>query len=165
MVDDLPFESRDPFECAEVASRCAVAASLAREAGRGTPHLVQNRPLTHLRTTLLVSAMCLAALPVAAADAPATVTPPAPADAPPSAPPSPAAVTNMISNCYSCHGTDGRSRGSIPSLAGKNAQQALLMLKKFKSGHLPSTVMTRHAKGYTDAELEALANYIGTNLK
>jgi hypothetical protein len=25
--------------------------------------------------------------------------------------------------------------------------------------------MTRHAKGYTDAELEALANYIGTNLK
>jgi sulfide dehydrogenase cytochrome subunit len=71
----------------------------------------------------------------------------------------------MISNCYSCHGTDGRSPGSIPSLTGKNAEQALLQLKEFKSGQLAATVMTRHAKGYTDAELEALANYIGTNLK
>ncbi len=115
--------------------------------------------------TLLLSAMCLAALPVAAADAPAPVTTPAPAAAPPSAPPSPAAVVNMIGNCYSCHGTDGRSPGSIPSLTGKNAEQALLMLKEFKSGQLAATVMTRHAKGYTDAELEALANYIGTNLK
>ena len=108
--------------------------------------------------------MCLAALPVAAADAPAPVTTPAPA-AQPSAPPSPAAVVNMIGNCYSCHGTDGRSPGSIPSLTGKNAQQALLMLKEFKSGQRAATVMTRQAKGYTDAELEAMAIYIGTNLK
>jgi sulfide dehydrogenase cytochrome subunit len=115
--------------------------------------------------TLLLSAMCLAALPAAAADAPAPATTPAPAAAAPSAPPSPAAVVNMISNCYSCHGTDGRSPGSIPSLTGKNAEQALLMLKEYKSGRLAATVMTRHAKGYTDAELEALANYIGTNLK
>ena len=72
----------------------------------------------------------------------------------------------MISNCYSCHGTDGRSPpGVIPSLAGKNADQTLLMLKEFKSGQRAATVMTRQAKGYTDAELEAMANYIGTNLK
>jgi sulfide dehydrogenase cytochrome subunit len=71
----------------------------------------------------------------------------------------------MVSNCFSCHGTDGRSAGSIPSLTGINAQQALVVLKGFKSGELPATVMTRHAKGYTDAELEAIANYIGTNLK
>ena len=114
--------------------------------------------------TLWLSAMCLAALPVAAADAPAPATTPA-SVAQPSAPPSPAAVINMISNCYSCHGTDGRSPGAIPSLTGKNAQQALLQLKEFKSGQLAATVMTRHAKGYTDAELEALANYIGTHLK
>ena len=114
--------------------------------------------------TLLLSAMCLAALPAAAAEAQAPVTTPA-AAAQPSAPPSPAAVVNMIGNCYSCHGTDGRSPGAIPSLTGKNAQQALLMLKEYKSGQLAATVMTRQAKGYTDAELEALANYIGTNLK
>jgi sulfide dehydrogenase cytochrome subunit len=98
------------------------------------------------------------ATPAVVAPAPAVTVAPAP-------PPSPAAVVNMISNCYSCHGTDGRSPGSIPSLTGKNAEQALLMLKEYKSGRLAATVMTRHAKGYTDAELEALANYIGTNLK
>ena len=103
-----------------------------------------------------------AAIPPPAAAAPA----PAPAAvAPPAPPPTAAAVKNMISNCFSCHGTDGRSPGAIPSLTGKNAEQALLMLKEYKSGQLAATVMTRHAKGYTDAELEALANYIGTNLK
>ena len=123
-------------------------------------------------STLLLTAACLAGCatepPPPAKAAPATPTAAAPAPAPaaaPAPPPSPAAVRNMISNCYSCHGTDGRSPGSIPSLTGKNAEQALLQLKEFKSGQLAATVMTRHAKGYTDAELEALANYIGTNLK
>jgi len=114
--------------------------------------------------SLLFGAACLTAIPltVQAAEAPAA----APAAAPEAgAPPSPAAVVNMINNCYACHGTDGRSPGSIPSLTGKNAEQALLQLKEFKSGQLSATVMTRHAKGYTDAELEALANYIGSNLK
>lgn len=116
--------------------------------------------LPHSLPALLFSALCLSPLPVAAADAPVT----APAETP-SAPPSPAAVVNMISNCYSCHGTDGRSPGAIPSLTGKNAEQALLQLREFKSGKLATTVMTRHAKGYTDAELEALANYIANHLK
>lgn len=102
----------------------------------------------------------------AAAPTTAAVVAPAPAAVtPPAAPPTQAAVVNMINNCYSCHGTDGRSAGAIPSLTGKNAEQALLMLKEYKSGQLAATVMTRHAKGYTDAELEAIANYIGTNLK
>ncbi len=119
--------------------------------------------LKYSLSTLLLSAACLVALPgpSMAADAPA---PAAPAAAP-SAPPSPAAVVNMVNNCFSCHGTDGRSPGAIPSLTGKTAQQALLQLKEFKSGQLAATVMTRHAKGYTDAELEAIANYIANNLK
>lgn len=98
-----------------------------------------------------------ATAPAAAAPAPAAVTPPVP--------PTPAAVRNMIHNCFSCHGTDGRSGGAIPSLTGMTTQQAEHMLKGFKSGQISATVMTRHAKGYTDAELEALAQYIGTNLK
>jgi len=107
---------------------------------------------------MVLSATCLSALPFAAvaADAPA---------GPPAAPPSPAAVVNMVNNCYTCHGTDGRSPGSIPSLTGKNADQVLLMLKEYKSGRRASTVMTRQAKGYTDAELEAMADYIANNLK
>jgi predicted peroxiredoxin len=46
MADYLLFESRDPFECAEVAAHCALAAGLARQAGRVTLFLVQNGVLT-----------------------------------------------------------------------------------------------------------------------
>jgi sulfide dehydrogenase cytochrome subunit len=113
---------------------------------------------------LLFGAACLAVMPFAVQAAEPPVAQPAAAPEP-GAPPSPAAVVNMINNCYACHGTDGRSPGAIPSLTGKTAQQALLQLKEFKSGQLSATVMTRHAKGYTDAELEAIANYIGSNLK
>ncbi|MCR4300811.1 MAG: c-type cytochrome [Sulfuricaulis sp.] len=110
-------------------------------------------------TAMVLGATCLSAVPFAATAAET------PAAGPPAAPPSPAAVVNMVNNCFSCHGTDGRSPGAIPSLTGKNADQALLMLKEFKSGQLASTVMNRHAKGYTDAELEAIAKYIANNLK
>jgi sulfide dehydrogenase cytochrome subunit len=112
---------------------------------------------------VLLCATCLAVFPVAisAADAPTS----APAAVPTVAPPSPAAVVNMINNCFSCHGTDGRSPGAIPSLTGMKAEQALLVLKEFKSGARSGFVMTRLTKGYTDAELESLANYIANNLK
>lgn len=123
----------------------------------------------HTLTLLLGAALAGCATeppPPPAAPATAAVVAPVPAPvAPPEKPPTPAAVKNMISNCFSCHGTDGRSAGAIPSLTGMTAPQAHAMLKGFKSGELPATVMSRHAKGYTDLELEALANYIGTNLK
>ncbi|MHB1140222.1 MAG: c-type cytochrome [Sulfuricaulis sp.] len=123
--------------------------------------------ITNHTLTLLLGASLFgcATEPTAPPAAPAPVAATAAVVSPAAPPPTPAAVKNMVSNCFSCHGTDGRSAGSIPSLTGINAQQALVVLQGFKSGALPSTVMTRHAKGYTDAELEAIANYIGTNLK
>lgn len=79
--------------------------------------------------------------------------------------PSPAAVANMVNNCFSCHGPNGRSPGTIPSFSSMNANQIALALKEFKTGVRFATVMTRHTKGYSDAELEAIANYIGAILK
>lgn len=127
----------------------------------------KNHTLTLLLGAALAGCATEPPPPPAATAAPATAAvAPAPAPvAPPEKPPTPAAVKNMISNCFSCHGTDGRSAGAIPSLTGMTTPQAQAMLKGFKSGELPATVMSRHAKGYTDLELEALANYIGTNLK
>lgn len=124
----------------------------------------------HTLTLLLGAVLAGCATEPTAPPAPAATPAPAAAPAaavvvPPAPPPTAAAVKNMISNCYSCHGTDGRSAGAIPSLTGMTAEQAKAMLMGFKTGALPATVMTRHAKGYTDAELEAIANYIGTNLK
>lgn len=73
-----------------------------------------------------------------------------------------AAAANMGNNCFTCHGPEGRSPGSIPSLNGKSADVIVKTLNDFKSGTRPSTVMGRHAKGYTDAEIAAIASYISS---
>ena len=72
---------------------------------------------------------------------------------------------SMLSNsCAACHGTDGKSPGAIPALNGKSAQYIIQAMKEFRDGTRPSTVMGRHAKGYTDMEIEQIANHFG-NLK
>jgi sulfide dehydrogenase cytochrome subunit len=65
----------------------------------------------------------------------------------------------VAANCASCHGTDGRSRGGIPSLAGRDKASVLQEVRDFRDGRRPSTVMQQLAKGYTDAEIEAAAAY------
>lgn len=70
------------------------------------------------------------------------------------------AAANMAENCFTCHGPDGRSPGAIPSIDQFKAEDIATALRQFKSGERPSTVMGRHAKGYTDPEIDALAKYI-----
>lgn len=65
-------------------------------------------------------------------------------------------------SCAGCHGTDGQSVGIIPSFYGKTPQYLEAALKDFKSGARVSTVMNRHAKGYTDEEIGLIAEYFGT---
>jgi len=65
-------------------------------------------------------------------------------------------------SCASCHGTDGKSVGIIPSFYGKSPEYLEAALKDFKSGTRYSTVMIRHAKGYTDEEIRLIAEYFGT---
>jgi cytochrome subunit of sulfide dehydrogenase len=62
----------------------------------------------------------------------------------------------MAANCAYCHGPDGKSRGAIPSLAGLEKSYFVEQMKAFRDGSRPSTVMSKHAMGYTDAEYEAL---------
>jgi len=73
------------------------------------------------------------------------------------APPSP----EMISfACAGCHGTNGGSAGpTMPSLASQSKAAIVDAMKKFKSGERPSTVMGRLAKGYTDADFDAMATF------
>jgi sulfide dehydrogenase cytochrome subunit len=61
--------------------------------------------------------------------------------------------------CTSCHGIGGHSQGYIPSLAGVDKSTLLSMLKGFKAQQGNATIMNRIARGYSDAELEALADY------
>ena len=73
------------------------------------------------------------------------------------APPTP----QMLSfACAGCHGTNGGSAGpSMPSLAGQSKEAIVDAMKKFKSGERPSTVMGRLAKGYSDADFNAMGEF------
>jgi sulfide dehydrogenase cytochrome subunit len=126
-------------------------------ARRRTPWLV------HLASVgALLSAGAACAQPSAAAPAV-----PASASAGASAPTQPAgtdAATQRetrlwAASCAACHGTDGKASGAALPLAGKTAEHLYTSLLGFKSGERPSTVMHRHAKGYSDVELQRLAEH------
>jgi sulfide dehydrogenase cytochrome subunit len=72
---------------------------------------------------------------------------------------SPSQGAMLGASCAGCHGTDGRSAGSIPPISGRSAEFIRTSLEEFRDGKRPSTVMGRHAKGYTDEEIALIAEY------
>lgn len=102
---------------------------------------------------------------------------PAPAPAPVSIappPPIPFAAANLTplgaralaANCAACHGTNGNSAGgAIPGLAGINKEYFVNQLKAFKEGKREATVMHQIAKGYSDAEIAAIADFFAAQKK
>jgi sulfide dehydrogenase cytochrome subunit len=62
-------------------------------------------------------------------------------------------------SCAGCHGTDGHSPGSIPDISDKSAEYIRTSMEEFRSGKRDSTVMGRQAKGYTDEEIQLIAEY------
>jgi cytochrome c553 len=66
---------------------------------------------------------------------------------------------NISATCMSCHGTDGKSHSAIPGLAGLEKAYFFEQMKAFRDGKREATVMHQHAKGYTDAEFDAMAEY------
>ncbi|MCC2596686.1 hypothetical protein LKR43_10075 [Pusillimonas sp. MFBS29] len=80
---------------------------------------------------------------------------------PPAAAQSTFDITVQAGACANCHGTDGRSPGSIPSIAGRPESVLLGQLKAFKSDTPPAntTIMNRLVKGFSDEDLAALAQH------
>ena len=70
-------------------------------------------------------------------------------------------------SCAACHGTNGRTAAEeIKPLAGKPKADILKALKDAKAGEPKTlTVMHQHAKGYTDAELERIAEFFSKQPK
>jgi sulfide dehydrogenase cytochrome subunit len=68
----------------------------------------------------------------------------------------------MASTCFACHGTDGKSTGAIPSIYGIPEQSMIAMMNAFREDLRASTVMNRHAKGYTNEEIIHIATYLST---
>ena len=109
-----------------------------------------------------VPARALAGLAAALAAASALAQQPAPP--PPSfAPPNMTqkGVAGMAAACAACHGTGGRTVAGSPvaSLAGKPAEEIAQLLRQFKAGTKPATIMHQIAKGYGDDEIAAIADY------
>jgi sulfide dehydrogenase cytochrome subunit len=64
----------------------------------------------------------------------------------------------LASACAICHGTDGRGDGKLmPPLAGMPREHIAAQMHAFRNGQRPATVMHQIAKGYSDAEIDALA--------
>ncbi len=66
---------------------------------------------------------------------------------------------NLAAACASCHGTNGKSMGQMDNLAGMPKHRIIEYMKEFKAGTRPATVMQQLAKGYSDAQIVAIADY------
>lgn len=82
---------------------------------------------------------------------------------PPPPPPPPPATSDihpgrlLASNCFQCHGTNGS--GGFDRIQGST--EVLSELRKFASGEEdPSGIMAAHAEGYTDAQLQLIADFL-----
>lgn len=82
---------------------------------------------------------------------------------PPPPPPPPPSTSDihpgrlLASNCFQCHGTNGS--GGFDRIQGST--ELLSELRKFASGEEdPSGIMAAHAVGYTDAQLQLIADFL-----
>lgn len=64
--------------------------------------------------------------------------------------------------CAGCHGTDGKSPGSIPSIPCSSSTELEKVLLSFREGKRFSTVMGRHIKAYSDAEIRLIAGFFAS---
>ena len=68
----------------------------------------------------------------------------------------------LASNCFQCHGTNGRGPG-FERLAGESADEIygeLLEMRAEGARERGRDIMVRHALGYTDAQLRQLAQWL-----
>jgi sulfide dehydrogenase cytochrome subunit len=72
------------------------------------------------------------------------------ADAPPGA-----------SSCSGCHPTSQSVDTPVKRLIGRKSEEIVAAVKAFRSGEKPATIMDRIAKGFTDDEIKAIADWYG----
>ena len=73
----------------------------------------------------------------------------------------PAGVRALAAACAPCHGTDGHAVPGSPlkPLAGRPSGEIVQALALFKEGRKEATVMQQIARGFTDEEVAAMAEY------
>ena len=61
--------------------------------------------------------------------------------------------------CSGCHAAHVAT--AIPKLVGRNPTELVAAMQGFKNGSKPATVMDRIAKGFSDEEIKAIADWYG----
>ncbi|MDB5602609.1 MAG: cytochrome [Xanthobacteraceae bacterium] len=69
--------------------------------------------------------------------------------------PAPAGATS----CSGCHPPNARVGTPVPQLVGQPASQIVAAMTAFRAGARPATVMDRIAKGFSEAETQAIADW------
>ena len=87
---------------------------------------------------------------LAAAAAPCAIAQSAPVDP---------VARSLAATCSNCHGTNGRAKAPMATLAGIPKDLLVLQIKSYRSGEEPATIMHQIAKGYTDRQIETIAAY------
>jgi cytochrome subunit of sulfide dehydrogenase len=59
--------------------------------------------------------------------------------------------------CSGCHPSSPRVNSPVVRLAGRDRAEIIKAMQEFRSGARAGTVMDRIAKGFTDAEIQAIA--------
>ncbi len=66
---------------------------------------------------------------------------------------------SLAATCANCHTATEQRQAVIPPLAGMSAHDIVDAVRAFRSGERQGTVMPQLAKGYTDAQIEAIAQW------
>ena len=64
-------------------------------------------------------------------------------------------------SCSGCHPAARTTQTTVPRLIGRNPADIVAAMAAFKSGQVPSTVMDRIAKGFSEDEVKAIATWYG----
>ena len=60
-------------------------------------------------------------------------------------------------SCSGCHAASKSVETAVPRLVGRRQVELTMAMRDFKSGARPGTVMGRIAKGFSDAEIDAIS--------
>lgn len=70
----------------------------------------------------------------------------------------------LASGCFQCHGTNGQD-GTFNAPAGSAKLDTLNKLNDMRKKTAGSSIMNPHARGYTPAQLDMIADYLSKQKK
>lgn len=65
----------------------------------------------------------------------------------------------LASNCFQCHGTEGRPTAGFERLAGMSAREIYGELSEMRAKAGSKGIMGIHAMAYTDQQIRQIADY------